>query len=101
METTHSKNRRTKSPDAKIVVPSWDSVWQSFRENNEIISIDAMNAEGWKTVTQVAEETSLSRSHINFMANNGSLERTKRKVSCGGKIREINFVRPKLNDILK
>ncbi len=95
MATHHSKTSRTKGPDAQIVVPSWDSVWQSFRESNEIISIEAMNAEGWKTVTQVAEEIGLSRSHINFMANNGNLERTKRKVSSGGKVREINFVRPR------
>lgn len=96
METTHSKTSRTKKPAPKIVVNHWDDVWASFKEDNETTTIEAMNAEGWKTIEQTAQEIGLSRTHINTMANVGNLERTKRKVFTGGKTREINFVRPKV-----
>jgi hypothetical protein len=54
-----------------------------------------MNAEGWKTVAQVAEETGLSMSRINGMVFEKKLESVKGKVKRNGFIREINFVRPK------
>jgi len=54
-----------------------------------------MNAEGWKTIEQASKEIGLSRPRINQMANDGIIERIKRKISDDGITREINFVRPK------
>jgi len=95
METTHSKTRRTKNTPSKIVIDSWDSVWDSFKKENTQTTIEEMNAEGWKSVAQVAEETCLSTSRINGMVSENKLESIKRKVKRNGTIREINFVRPK------
>ena len=96
MATHHSKTSRAKSPDAEIVVPEWNSVWQSFRDSCALTTIEEMNVEGWKTIEQTSNEIGLSRPHINAMANSGKLERIKRKVFTGGKSREINFIRPKV-----
>ena len=62
METTHSKTSRTKKPASKIVISSWDKVWESIGKDATLTTIEAMNAEGWKTVGQVIEITSLSSS---------------------------------------
>ena len=97
MATHHSKTSRAKSPNAQIVVPSWDSVWQSFRETNEMTTIEAMNAEGWKTIKQASADSGYAENYINAMANRGQkLELIKKRVNCGASVREINFVRPKL-----
>jgi hypothetical protein len=96
MATHHSKTGRAKSPDDKIVVPSWDSVWQSFQDSSALTTIEKMNEQGWKTIGQTSEVIGLSRPHINAMANIGKLDRVKRKVLLSGKSREINFVRPKV-----
>jgi hypothetical protein len=95
METTHSKTRRTKGSPSKIVVSSWDKVWESFKEDNTKTTVEAMNAEGWKTVNQVSEETGLSISRINGMVHEKKVENVKKKVYISGKTREINFIRPK------
>jgi hypothetical protein len=95
METTHSKTRRTKGSSPKIVVPSWDKVWESFKEDHTKTTIEAMNAEGWKTVSQVAEETCLSISRIRGMISENKVESIKKKVDSNGIKREINFIRPK------
>jgi hypothetical protein len=55
-----------------------------------------MNAEGWKSVAQVAEETALSLSRIRGMIAEKKIETTKKKVFVGGIRREISFVRPKV-----
>lgn len=95
MATHHSKTGRTKGPDDKIVVPSWDSVWDSFNEENSKTTVEAMNAEGWKTEAQASEESGLSRKRINDLANSGRMDRVKKKVFLSGLTREVNFVRPK------
>ena len=96
MATHHSRSKGTKGTDVKIVVPSWDSVWASFNAENEKTTIESMNAEGWKTIQQAAKESGLSRPRINYIANEGKLERIKRKIFVNGVTREVNFVRPKL-----
>jgi hypothetical protein len=96
METTHSKTSRAKKPAPKIVVNEWDDVWKSFQASCALTTIEEMNSEGWKTIEQTSQEIGLSRPHINAMANSGKLERIKRKVFLGGKSREINFIRPKV-----
>jgi hypothetical protein len=96
METTHSKTRRTKGSAPKIVVPSWDDVWKSFDQKNSVISIEAMNAEGWRTVEQVMETSKLSNARIYNMIREGLFEREKKKVKTGGMIKVLNFVRPKV-----
>lgn len=96
METTHSKNSRTKKPAPQIVVPSWDKVWESFEEHNDITTIEAMNAEGWKTVDQVVKSVGLSRTRIYNMIREGKFERVKKKVHIDKSASWINFVRPKV-----
>jgi hypothetical protein len=97
METTHSKTSRAKKPASKIVVNQWDDVWQSFRETNEMTTIEAMNAEGWKTIKQASADSGYAENYINALANRGQkLELTKKRVNCGASVREINFVRPKI-----
>jgi hypothetical protein len=94
MATHHSKTGRTKSPDAQIVVPSWDKVWASFEEHNTKTTVEAMNAEGWKTVDQVIQKTKLSNSRIYNMIRQGFLESVKKKIYHAGKTRDSVFVRP-------
>ena len=96
METTHSKTRRTKGSSPKIVVPSWDSVWESFKEDNTKTTIEAMEDEGWKTVRDVARMTNLSRQRVLELANSDKMESVKKKVIQTGKTREMVFVRPKV-----
>ena len=96
METTHSKTRRTKGSSPKIVIPSWDSVWESFDTHNEKTTIEAMNADGWRTVDQVTQKTGLSSPRIYNMVREGKFETVKKKVFYGGKTRDIKFVRPKI-----
>ena len=96
METTHSKTGRTKKPAPKIVVSSWDKVWESFDSHNTKTTVEAMNAEGWKTVDQVIEKTGLSSPRIYNMVREGKFETVKKKVFHTGKTRDIKFVRPKI-----
>lgn len=93
MATHHSKTSRTKSSNDQIVVPSWDSVWDSFGERS---TIESMNKDGWKTTQQAAKSTGISRPRINQIAHEGGLDWVKEKVYSGGKIRELMFVRPKI-----
>lgn len=71
-----------------------EQAWAAFYQANQKTTIEAMNAEGWKTIDQVAQECGLSKSRINHLAVDGKIERTKRKVFHGGRTREVNFVRP-------
>ena len=95
METTHSKTRRTKGSSPKIVIQSWDSVWNSFDTDNQKTTIEAMNADGWRTIDQVTQKTGLSSPRIYNMVREGKFESVKKKVFYGGKTRDIKFVRPK------
>jgi hypothetical protein len=95
METTHSKTRRTKGSSPKIVIQSWDSVWKSFDTDNQKTTIEAMNAEGWRTVDQVIQKTGLSSPRIYNMVREGKFETVKKKVFYAGKTRDIKFVRPR------
>lgn len=94
MATHHSKTSRTKSANAQIVVPSWDSVWASFEGDNTKTTIEAMNAEGWRTIDQVVSKTGLSSPRIYNMVREGKFESVKRKIFYAGKTRDIKFVRP-------
>lgn len=96
MATCYRTSGRAKSSNVKTVVPSWDSIWKSFKEERQKTSIELMNAEGWKTLQQVADELGMSRPHINAMALNGNFEMKKRKVFHAGKTRELVFIRPKI-----
>ena len=96
METTHSKTSRTKKPAPKIVISSWDKVWESIGKDSKLTTIEAMNAEGWKTVGQVMEITSLSSSRIRNMIVEGKFDSEKKKVKDEGTIKTMNFVRPKV-----
>jgi AAA15 family ATPase/GTPase len=95
METTHSKTRRAKSSSPKIVIQSWNDVWESFGKDNTLTTIEAMNAEGWKTVDQVIKMTGLSNARIYNLIREEKFEREKKKVKDGGVVKIINFVRPK------
>jgi gamma-glutamyl:cysteine ligase YbdK (ATP-grasp superfamily) len=95
METAHSKTNRAKKPASKIVVNQWDDVWRSFKDNSEYTTIEAMNADGWKTVDQVMKITGLSNSRIRNMISEEKFDREKKRVKDGGTIKTMNFVRPK------
>ena len=96
METTHSKTSRTKGSPSKIVISSWEDVWDSFSKENTLTTIEAMNAEGWRTVSQVTKATGLSDSRIYNMIREEKFECQKKKVKEGGVAKMLNFVRPKV-----
>jgi hypothetical protein len=95
METTHSKTRRAKGSSPKIVVQSWDKVWESFKEDHTKTTIEAMNAEGWKTLEQASLDSGVGRTTIRHLASNGKVEKAKVKVFFMGATREMTFFRPK------
>ena len=96
METTHSKTRRAKGSSPKIVVQSWDNVWQSFKEDHTKTSVESMEAEGWKLALDAAKEVGLSRQAMFDLISNGKVDSIKAKINYSGKTREMTFVRPKL-----
>jgi len=96
MATCYRTSGRTKSSNAKIVIPNQDSIWESFKAERQKTSIESMNRNGWKTLQQVADMVGMSRPHINSMANNGKFEVVKRKVYHCGKTRDLTFVKPKI-----
>jgi hypothetical protein len=96
METTHSKNRRTKGSTPKIVIQSWDSVWDSFKESRTKTTIEDMQTEGWKLAIDAAKEVGLSRQAMFDLISKDMVESTKKKISYSGKTREMVFVRPKV-----
>jgi hypothetical protein len=71
-------------------------VWDSFKGGAIKTTVEAMNAEGWKTESQAAQETGISRQRINTLANSGKMDKIKKRVFLSGLTREINFVRPKV-----
>jgi hypothetical protein len=95
MATHHSKTRRAKSSNDKIVVPSWDSVWDSFKEARTKTTTEDMEVEGWKLAIQAAKEVGLSRQAMFDLISKDKVESTKRKVNYSGKTREMVFVRPR------
>jgi hypothetical protein len=70
-------------------------VWESIGKESALTTIEAMNAEGWKTVDQVMKITGLSDSRIRNMIGEERFDRVKKKVKDSGTIKTINFVRPK------
>ena len=96
METTHSKTGRAKKPAPKIVVSSWDKIWESFDSHNTKTTIEAMNADGWRTIDQVARKTRLSSPRVHNLIREGAFESVKKKILYFGKTREMVFVRPKV-----
>ena len=96
METTHSKTGRAKKPTPKIVVSSWEKIWESFDSRNTKTTVEAMNAEGWRTIDQVARKTRLSSPRVHNLIREGAFESVKKKILHFGKTREMVFVRPKV-----
>ena len=94
MANYHSKTSRAKGTNDKIVVPSWDDVWSSFDTDNTKTTVEAMNAEGWRTIDQVIAKTGLSSPRIHNMIREGKFESVKKKIFHAGKTRDIKFVRP-------
>jgi hypothetical protein len=94
MATHHSKTGRAKSTDDQIVVPSWDEVWRSFDKENQLTTVEEMNAEGWRSIQQVVQSSGLSDSRVRNMVMEGKFECEKRKVKQNGVAKTINFVRP-------
>jgi hypothetical protein len=96
MATHYSKTRGAKSSNDKIVVPAWDSVWDSFKEARTKTTIEAMEADGWKLAILAAKEVGLSRQAMFDLISKDMVESTKRKINYSGKTREMVFVRPRL-----
>jgi hypothetical protein len=97
MATHYSKTRGAKSSNDKIVVPSWDSVWDSFKEARTKTTIEDMEAQGWKLAILAAKEVGLSRQAMFDLISKDMVESTKKKINYSGKTREMVFVRPKTN----
>jgi hypothetical protein len=55
-----------------------------------------MNAEGWRTIDQVAKKTQLSSPRVHNLIREGRFDSVKKKIFYSGKTREMVFVRPKL-----
>jgi hypothetical protein len=55
-----------------------------------------MNAEGWRTIDQVAQKTQLSSPRVHNLIKEGEFESVKKKILHSGKTREIVFVRPRV-----
>jgi hypothetical protein len=55
-----------------------------------------MNAEGWRTIDQVAQKTQLSNPRVHNLIKEGKFESVKKKLLYFGKTREMVFVRPKI-----
>ena len=96
MATHHSTTKRTKSTNAQIVVPPWDSVWQSFKETNEKTTVEAMRADGWRLVAEVADELGMSKQGLFDQIRCKKLDSAKKKIYFDGKTRDMRFVRPKV-----
>lgn len=97
MATHHSRSKRTKSHNTEIVVPSWDSVWQSFKNDHQKTTTEKMAVNGWKLLTDIAKNIGLSRQAVFDLIAKNKMESTKRKIDYAGKTREMVFVRPKTN----
>jgi hypothetical protein len=95
MATHYSKTRGAKSSNDKVVVPSWDSVWDSFKEARIKTTTEDMEAEGWKLAIHAAREVGLSRQAMFDLISKDMVESTKKKINYSGKTREMVFVRPK------
>jgi hypothetical protein len=72
-------------------------MWESFDNHNQKTTIEAMNAEGWRTIDQVIQKTGLSSPRIYNMIREGKFETIKKKVYHAGKTRDLTFVRPNIN----
>jgi hypothetical protein len=96
MATHYSKTRGAKGSNDKIVVPSWDSVWDSFKEARTKATIEDMEADGWKLAILAAKEVGLSRQAMFDLISKDMVESTKKKIDYSGKTREMVFVRPKI-----
>jgi hypothetical protein len=53
-----------------------------------------MNAEGWRTIDQVAKKTQLSSPRVHNLIKEGEFESVKKKILYSGRTREMVFVRP-------
>lgn len=97
METTHSKNCRTKKPAPKIVVESWDDIWRSFKRANKVTTVEEMAKDGWRLALDVAHEIGMSKQGVFDLINSQKLESVKVKIRYSKKLREMTFVRPPKN----
>lgn len=73
-----------------------EDAWKAFFESNKTVTIEQMNAEGWKTVEQVASESGLSLSRVSGIIGEGGFDVVKKKAQLKGRVREMNFIRPKV-----
>lgn len=94
MATAYCKTRNAKGPDDQIVVPSWDDIWDSHKKLADLVTVEEMNSDGWKTYEQVGELLGVHRMTIANWVNTKRYECRKERVRYKGCIRDVNFVRP-------
>lgn len=73
-----------------------EEAWGAYFAANATVDIDAMNADGWRTLQQIADITGTTgdaAKHI--LRRSTDIERKKCRVVLNGQTRAINFYRPK------
>jgi hypothetical protein len=73
-----------------------EKAWEAFFVSNATTTIEAMNAEGWKTIEQIAKATGKSERTINKLAYSDTMETEKKRVPINGATRMVVFMRPKV-----
>jgi len=73
-----------------------EEAWSAYFKANATVSIESLNAEGWRTVKQITEITgSTEDAEKANLRRRADIERKKCRVVLDGTTRAINFYRPK------
>lgn len=97
MATAYCKTRNAKSSDDQTLVPDWDDIWAHHKKTLDLVTVESMNADGWKTYEQVGQLFGVHRMTVANWVNTGRYDSRKEKTRYKGCIREVNFVRPKIH----
>lgn len=86
--------KKSSSPEPSVVQAAWDA----FYKESETEDLDALNAEGWKTLEQVASATGRARNTVDSATKKSARfeRRAVRVVALNGTVRRVTIVRPKL-----
>ena len=90
-----TRPNKKSSPSKPSVV---EAAWDAFYRYTEVEDLQALNAEGWKTLEQVVSATGRSRNTIDgfTIASSDFERRSVRLQAVNGAVRRTTIVRPKL-----
>ena len=90
-----TRPKKKSSPSKPSVL---QSAWDAFYRDTEVEDLQALNAEGWKTIDQIALKTGRPRNTVDGATRkSGTFERRSAKVvSLDGSVRRTVIIRPKL-----